>query len=419
MNGLFFLSLVVFQTAKTVTALTCHSYQCSNGNCFGRGNTCETVTGACQTQKTSTGMVEMYGCFDMDGIDCMPLASNSSGTMLTQECCRTDMCNNGTRSSFESAQNYCYSASCDSEGCLGEMISYIDVEQIGAFCKATENGCQTTKQIYGQTILETTGCAQATCFPTTQTTQDGELTIGCCTGHICNRGGDQEPVSGEGKCYVYSCTSLLSSASCLSLEEAVKQKKTSYCEKTEKGCFASSVTTGNTSVIVSGCVGQAPGFEQCLPASLISDDQRVSMSCCDSDLCNNGTRSSGGIVNPQKKYCHVYMCMSSSTSSCPSLTEAIKQGLTNVCEMTGTAGCLYTKMTTTNSTSINSACVPAESEEMCLSFGSWDSDRIIRCCKEDRCNPENSIRSTTASVVYSIGIQCVLLLTAFAPYFIL
>ena len=47
---------------------------------------------------------------------------------------------------FSIFQNYCYTANCDREGCLDDMIGYITSNNYGAYCKADENGCQVFKQ---------------------------------------------------------------------------------------------------------------------------------------------------------------------------------------------------------------------------------------------------------------------------------
>ena len=39
-------------------------------------------------------------------------------------------------------QDYCYTAQCDHEGCLTELIEFMNTKEHGSFCKAGDNGCQ-------------------------------------------------------------------------------------------------------------------------------------------------------------------------------------------------------------------------------------------------------------------------------------
>ena len=56
-----------------------------------------------QTQKSvsSSTTAVMYYCFDMSGIECTSHAQNNSGTIVSNECCHTDMCNDDRRKYFE------------------------------------------------------------------------------------------------------------------------------------------------------------------------------------------------------------------------------------------------------------------------------------------------------------------------------
>ena len=42
-------------------------------------------------------------------------------------------------------QDYCYSGQCDYEGCLDDLINTMHEHELGAFCKAGDNGCQVIK----------------------------------------------------------------------------------------------------------------------------------------------------------------------------------------------------------------------------------------------------------------------------------
>ena len=49
-------------------------------------------------------------------------------------------------------------------------------------------------------------------------------------------------------------------------------------------------------IVHSGCVGQTPETEQCIPTSMAVDDTMTKTTCCNKNRCNNGIDNAGNIL---------------------------------------------------------------------------------------------------------------------------
>ena len=45
-------------------------------------------------------------------------------------------------------QKYCYNTGCAGAGCTEKLVKYLDDNNIGAYCKANEFGCEVSSMLY-------------------------------------------------------------------------------------------------------------------------------------------------------------------------------------------------------------------------------------------------------------------------------
>lgn len=314
---------------------------------------------------------------------------NTSASLTAITCCDTDLCNDGTNTPLEPNLAYCYSASCYGEGCISGMVDYIDTNDIGTYCAASEDGCQTSMTmtsslVSGEQVLQvTTGCASSACVPLAQVTEGTFVKTYCCKDRLCNNGDETSTDESKEYCYSYNC---VSSTTCLSVSDAAAQGKVAYCEKPNDGCFFSRVVTSDTTILTAGCVGESQGFSSCTAVYSSVDDTETTSLCCNSDKCNNGELT----TDPNKKYCYVYNCIS---APCMPVAEATQQGKFSYCEQSDNKGCMTSSMISSDTTLLTAGCVGVTSgmdtcTDMSSNSGGMEID--ISCCTSSLCNGGDS-----------------------------
>ncbi|XP_065099907.1 uncharacterized protein [Paramisgurnus dabryanus] len=352
-------------------SLKCNECIDVTGSCVSKETTCSSAANTCASTRVVTTTGETTSILQTKSCNVIQNCRNVSfnfgvlRTKLSMECCNTDLCNSINVPDYISDSpngKQCYY--CDGKSCLNTLN-----------CLGDEDYCITaTTNI---TSLSTTvkGCTTKSICDDVSQAPSGFMGLSCCQGNLCN--GVRSVTQTYGRS--------LKCNECIGVTGSCVSKETT-CSSAANTCASATVVTTNGDTSVTMEAKTCDVIQSCGNGSLNFGvfRSKVSMQCCNTDLCNSinvPDYISNSANGKQCYYCDGKNCLN-------------------------TLNCLgdedYCITATTNITSLSTTVKGCTTKSICDEVSQAPPGFMdLSCCQENLCNVVKSVTQT-----YGRALKC-------------